>query len=92
MITVTIGTIHRTYVVVETAAPPDYDGFGTFTLHTKINNKRLVLVEHANLTWQTARYQSGLHAAIVHDEPRWDKTAERVLWERLTGQEDASAI
>jgi len=47
-----------------------------------------VLVEREHLAWQTVRYQSGLHAAIVHDEPRWDKTVEYVLWQRLTGQED----
>jgi len=84
MITVTIGSITKTYVLVETTAPKDYDGFGTFTINA-IGPKRWVLIEQEHFTWQTQRYGSGLHGHTVHDGEHLLKAAAQRLWARLTG-------
>jgi hypothetical protein len=81
MLTVTIGTITRTSVVVETSAPAAYDGVGTLALHkdTPLNGGRSVAVVREHLAWQTSRDGSGLQAVTVHDESTWDVTAAVVL-------------
>ena len=53
---------------MDTSAPEDYDGFGTFTI-CEFDGTRTVLIRDEHLLWQTARYFSGLKSATptMHD-------------------------
>jgi hypothetical protein len=91
MITITIGEVSVTYQLVETTAPPAYDGFGSFTLYETgagaKHPKRMVLVQEEHLAWQLGRYHSGMHEGKVHED---DRSMRRYLttrlWEKITGQ------
>ncbi len=83
MISVTIDSCTKTYVMAETTAPSEYDGFGTFTIHA-IGPKRWVLIEEEHLSWQTQRYASGLHGHTICDGQHLLKAAVARLWARLT--------
>jgi hypothetical protein len=84
-----------TYHAIDTAAPADYDGFGTFEViryndGTELRDGtprmvRVVLVRAEHLNWQTARYSSGMFAATptVHDVEH----IATELWKRLQGRE-----
>ncbi len=74
---------------LDTTAPADYDGFGTFAVHAYDNGAdgiiRTVLVREEHLAWQTARYSSGLKSATptLHDE----SAIREAIWNRITGKE-----
>ncbi len=87
-ISVTIGHITKTYVLVETTAPIEYDGFGTFTINA-LGPKRWVLIEQEHFTWQTMRYGSGLHGHTVCHGKHLLRAAMQRLWERLVTPQGA---
>jgi hypothetical protein len=92
-----IGSRKADYIATITDAPPSYDGFGTFTVRdyghsidcgdlvTK-GNARLTLTPEEHLKWQTARYQSGLHAAIPAEELLAESDLEEAVYRRLASQ------
>ena len=58
-----IGSITMNYVVMQTSAPTDYDGFGTFTIQNGMpENSRLIGIRKEHYAWQVARNNSGNHA------------------------------
>jgi hypothetical protein len=75
--------IYTYWRIVDTNAPKDYDGFGTFTVH-EYEGTRTVLIREEHYDWQTIRYQSGnnwsrpsdFDGALVAEE----------LWKRLRGE------
>lgn len=85
MINVTIGSVSKTYVLMETTAPAVDDGFGTITINA-IGPKRWVLIEQAHCSWQTQRYGSGVHGHRVCDGTHREHAAIERLWERLIGR------
>jgi hypothetical protein len=93
MLTVTIGTITRTYVVVETTATVAADGVDTLAIQEYAPlTGRYVAVPREAMAWQTARDGSGLWSWTVHDEPAWDEALQRWLGDRLTGQTQAARV
>ena len=66
-INVTIGSVEDrvTYLIAETQAPKDYDGFGTLSLveiphgSEGRNPTRIVLIRSEHANWQIPRYNSG---------------------------------
>jgi hypothetical protein len=90
-ISVAINGESVTYVIAETQAPKEYDGFGTFSLYEyyddedQSNNYRIVLIRLEHLAWQEGRYASGMFAAQL---PSWldPKNVVNELWVRLTRQ------
>jgi len=57
------------YVILETAAPKEYDGFSTTQLFSEMKKAsapiinlpvRIVAMEHRDFEWQTMRYSSGM--------------------------------
>lgn len=74
----------KTYMMAETTVPVDYDGFGTFTIHT-IGPKRWVLLEEEHVSWQTQRSASGMYSHAVCDGPHLLRAAVDRLWARLVG-------
>ena len=75
---------------VETDAPIDYDGFGTFEVAKYEQGQRqpvqrTVLIRSEHYTWQRTRYESGLHQCkeSLHDEA----AIADFLWLRLRGKE-----
>lgn len=83
-ITITIGDNEVTWHVMETDAPSDYDGFGTFTI-ADYGDSRTVLIRSEHQIWQTMRYSSGNHWSkpTEHD---MDNVAD-LLWKRLQGRQ-----
>ena len=57
-----IGLFESAYKAYETAAPEDYDGFGTISLHRKAS-LRWVLIRAEHEKWQVERYRSGVYQA-----------------------------
>lgn len=71
----------RTFTVVETDAPCDYDGFGSLEMEregtlegdghphhigdTTTSMRRVMLVDVKHFEWQTARYRSGMFVVRV---------------------------
>ena len=76
------------YHPVETNAPKDYDGFGTFevaTYNTGDGERRIVLIRSEHYQWQTMRYSSGMNR---WQEAEYDEAAiTEVLWKRLLQRE-----
>jgi hypothetical protein len=66
--------------IVDTKAPKNYDGFGTFTIN-EYYGTRTVLIRAEHFQWQTARYSSGIHGwePTLHDE---GDIAE-AIWHRI---------
>lgn len=96
---VTIGGWGRCYVLVETNAPPRYDGFGTLEIYdsesetgerrtprdrSDADQSRFVLVDVEHLEWQQGRYSSGLFVHQVVDKDLTQWVQEK-LYERLMG-------
>ena len=52
------------YVEAVTAAPEEYDGFGTFTVRHR-EDGRLVCIPVRAKEWQLGRYASGLHVTAL---------------------------
>jgi hypothetical protein len=81
-----------TFIVKQTTAPVEYDGFGTFTIYewnsgpTKADNFRIVLIREEHAQWQLARYSSGLHTACDADIITGREVAE-ILWKRIAEKE-----
>lgn len=73
-----------TYHVMDTSAPVDYDGFGTFAI-TEYDGTRTVLIRAEHYQWQTARYGSGMKACTptLHDMG----AIQQALWKRLMGRD-----
>jgi hypothetical protein len=71
--------------IVETDAPADYDGFGTFTISELGGDTRIVLVRDEHYQWQTARYQSGLHRFEELSDD-WNNAVEVAIWKRIAGK------
>jgi hypothetical protein len=86
IITIAIGsgTEPVTYHVMDTTAPVDYDGFGTFTI-TEFEDVRTVLIRDEHYQWQTGRYGSGMKTCqpTIHDIG----AIQQALWKRLLGRE-----
>jgi hypothetical protein len=82
MIIVKLGSIETSWEVVETDAPKEYDGFGTFQL-TDCGGERIVMVRTEHWDWQTNRYASGVHWFRASSVP--DKDIENALFARLRG-------
>ena len=81
-IKIAIGDGEITFHAIDTTAPKDYDGFGTFTL-ADYGDSRTVLVGHDHFDWQITRYTSGCHKA---DASAFDmQDIEQTLWDRLRG-------
>lgn len=83
------GSEPTTWHPVETNAPKDFDGFGTFEVVTyddeKRGNVRLVLVREEHYTWQTMRYSSGWYQ---WEESQHDEAAiVEELWKRIQGKD-----
>ena len=81
--------------LVDTDAPKEYDGFGTFTVHQyegsrdewKRDSVRVVLIREEHFGWQTTRYASGLQ---LWKPSAFDSaTISEVLWKRLRGVEQS---
>jgi hypothetical protein len=97
-ITVTIGKFERTYTLVETNAPPRYDGFGTFEVYDSEPNRRtprdrseadrsrFVLVDDKHLEWQQGRYGSGLYTYQVEENDLTTWVQEK-LYKKLTANQ-----
>lgn len=71
--------------IVDTNAPADYDGFGTFAV-TEYEGTRTVLIRTEHYNWQTMRYSSGnhWHKESVHEEA----AVAQALWHRLQGRKE----
>jgi len=103
-IRVKIGETEKTYVLVKTNAPLEYDSFGSFTIKDYLDLEKsvkhswregphrytLIPVEH--LPYHEGRYASGLYSSEVQEENanirNW---VEEMLWERISrisGTED----
>lgn len=77
------GTTSPTYWhVMQTDAPKEYDGFGTFCV-CEFDGQRVVLIRDEHLSWQSARYSSGLHSCNKSSLPV-ENVAE-YLWRRVRG-------
>jgi hypothetical protein len=80
---IAIGSAEAAFIVLDTNAPQDYDGFGTFTA-SEYNGDRTVLVRAEHLNWQTLRYSSG--------NKWWRPTEHDItavtehLWNRVRGE------
>jgi hypothetical protein len=76
------GDNHVCFHALDTDAPKDYDGFGTFSV-CEYDKVRTVLVRSEHLQWQTMRYQSGNHYAkpTIHRM----RDIEEALWIRIRG-------
>jgi hypothetical protein len=89
---VAIGENAITYEAVETTAPADYDGFGTFCVMSydgkddngKERTYRTVLIDKRHFTWQTMRYQSGVHTTRISTLP--ESAFADYLWNRIWGK------
>lgn len=71
-----------TWHIVDTNAPKDYDGFGTFEVH-EYDGTRTVLIRDEHYTWQTMRYQSGMKFAKPSDHD--DAAIAEAIWNRIRG-------
>lgn len=89
-----IGTYTVEFVVMETTAPREYDGFGTLEIYSTPGfnhgsaveareRKRIVLVDTEHKTWQVARYGSGLYTA--EDCDALDTYVQNELLKRIRG-------
>ena len=90
-IEVSVGDLRKTYHIVQTRAPKDYDGFGTFTIHEydagpehKADSFRVVLIPEDAFKWQTLRYASGMFA-FTAPEYVDDGAIQDALWKRIRG-------
>lgn len=68
VIPLTVGEFSTRLHLWETTAPENYDGFGTFTVHSYHTGPtgkpiRVVAIQDRHVEWQTSRYHSGLGAA-----------------------------
>jgi hypothetical protein len=84
----------QTYFCIDTNAPVDYDGFGTFEVSSYTSNGwqynrgeteeliRTVVVREEHATWQTQRYHSGNHMAFptIHEV----QDIASMLWKKLS--------
>jgi|SRR5215469_4491996 len=92
VITVAIGDHAITYHAMETNAPKDYDGFGTFCVleYGEALSKaeeatiRVVLIDARHLQWQVGRYQSGNHFTRISALP--ESAFKDYLWNRIWGK------
>lgn len=87
-IKIQIGQFDGLYHAMDTKAPSDYDGFGTFTI-CEIDGTRTVLIRDEHFLWQTQRYSSGLNCFAVptmHDII----AIEDALCDRLRGTSELS--
>ena len=90
-IDVKIGTFERSYVMAQTTAPKEYDGFGTLEIYTSApaagengrDPDRYVLCDVDHVVWQEGRYRSGLYTFEIPDEDisSW---AQDNLFKRMT--------
>jgi hypothetical protein len=85
MMTMTMGHLTNTHVLVKTSAPAVYDGFGTVVIHA-MGHQRWVLMEPEHFTWQTQRDSSGLHGHTVCDGTHLQGPAVARFWEQLSGR------
>ena len=86
-IDIQIGDTKQTYIIGRTNAPPEYDGFGTFTVHTFSgkNPDRLTAMDTKHQYWQCQRNASGMYRTeLVENSPATYKLVINKLWERLT--------
>jgi hypothetical protein len=74
-----------TYNVMDTNAPVDYDGFGTFTL-AEYGEFRTVMIREEHFGWQTARFSSGNKWSRPTEHDR--KDIIQALWKRLEGRKE----
>jgi hypothetical protein len=87
-IDIKIGEKETRWEIWDTTAPPDYDGFGTFTIYDQRHGKeggcRTVLIRSEHKDWQLGRYQSGNHQ---QKESVFDAAhVATYLWNRLLGR------
>jgi len=84
IITVKIGTFERTYTLVRTTAPKEYDGFGTLEVYESGNKEeRYVLIDVNHKEWQEGRYGSSLY--VFKDvENDLKQYVQLELYKRLT--------
>jgi len=82
---VTIGAVSVDYIIQQTRAPSDYDGFGTFTLQNGLpDDARLVCIRKEHFSWQYGRYCSGVGYTPSDPPAGIDvKDIEDALWRRL---------
>lgn len=92
-IQIKIGQDDIQFLVKQTSAPVEYDGFGTFTVYewnsgpTKADNFRIVLIREQHVTWQLARYSSGMHTATDPESFVTDRDIAEILWKRIASKE-----
>lgn len=53
------------YTIATTMAPADYDGFGTFTLKTLREGRRMIAIVPRHAEWQVNRNWSGNYATMI---------------------------
>ena len=100
-IKVKIGDTKRTYVLVKTNAPIEYDSFGSFTIKDYLDldksvkhswregPHRYTLIPLEHLTYHEGRYASGLYSSeVVEEHAGIRHWVEDILWKRLSGTED----
>lgn len=85
-INVSIGSASAVYHIMETDAPTEYDGFGTFCV-CEVSKLRTVLIREEHLTWQQARYGSGFHSCDPSSFATED--ISQTLWRRVQGRTDS---
>ena len=77
---VKVGDVNRKFVIAQTTALKNYDGFGTLEIRED-NGIRDILIDRENFDWQYHRYQSGLRGCVPSELDR-DAVSE-LIWSRI---------